>query len=238
MRNIGIVVSLAVISFFVANVPLSKNLSPISAGAVILFAWPAYFWVIQYVGWRRGCFLIGSLMVFALGIETLALHTGFPYGRFEYRDVIGTLLFGKTPWTVAFAWPPLVLGATAAATHLTKSRFRSIAIATLLLVAADVVIDPGSVSIGFWEYQNGGFFYNVPLSNFFGWILSGAVGTAFTAYLLRFRKPLPWPITRSLFFILIFWTSVCYFRQLWIPAFVGTAYVAFLAKSRTPDLIS
>lgn len=45
---------------------------------------------------------------FARLIETIGLQTCFPYGCFSYLQGIGTTDHWA-PWTVIFAWPPLVL---------------------------------------------------------------------------------------------------------------------------------
>ena len=86
-------------------------------------------------------------------------------------------MFGLVPWTVAFAWTPLILGAYAVAANLFDSRISRVIATTLILTVFDVVLDPGAVLLGFWQYDGGGWFYGVPMSNFVGWLVSGLIGS-------------------------------------------------------------
>lgn len=217
-------------SFFVANVPLDGRYAGISAAAVLLFAWPTYNWMIKWLGVRRGVAVLSIFGVFALVLESVAIKTGFPYGRFTYNETLGTMVFGLTPWTVAFAWPPLVFGTYAVATRLTYRAFMQVLAAVALLVAVDIVLDPGSVALGFWRYDSGGFFYQVPLSNFLGWVGSGLAGVLLLRSIIpphgRSARP-PRGILLSVLFITLFWTSVCFWLALWIPFGVGTVLTGF-----------
>ncbi|MBI1862963.1 carotenoid biosynthesis protein, partial [Candidatus Microgenomates bacterium] len=199
LRTLSLLIAfgLVVVGFFMTHVPLTEKYAGISSIAVLVFAWPAYYSITRSIGVRRGLPLLAVLTLYALLIETVALRTGFPYGNFIYTGKIGVKLFGVTPWTVAFAWPPLAIGSYAAATHLTPKKSARAAIATFLLVMADMVIDPASVSLGFWKYVRGGFFYGVPLSNFLGWIGTGFIGVLILSRFLSSHKPWPRSYTSS-----------------------------------------
>ena len=60
----------------------------------------------------RGIGAAGGLGLYALVVESLAVATGIPYGRFSYSEVLGPPLFGLAPPTVLLAWTPLILGAS------------------------------------------------------------------------------------------------------------------------------
>ena len=113
--------------------------------------------------------VIAVLAVLAIVIETTAILTSFPYGHFDYSDLLGFKLFGVTPWTVAFAWSPLVIGAHAVAARYFDSFWLRVPVIAILLTAFDLVLDPGAVRLGFWRYAESEGFYGVPLSNFAGW---------------------------------------------------------------------
>jgi isopentenyl-diphosphate delta-isomerase type 1 len=219
-------VFLATGAFFMVNVQLPEWSHYLSAANVLLFALPSFWALKMWLGWQKAISLIVILGAYALSIETIAILTGFPYGHFGYSEHLGFKLFGQVPWTVAFAWTPLVLCAYAAARSLFVSRIRRIVFSTLLLLSFDLVIDPGAVLLGFWQYPNGGVFYGVPLSNFLGWIVSGTIGTVILeAAITCFRPLLPPPVQvgSSAFFIVVFWTSLAAFGGLGVPAAIGGA---------------
>ncbi len=216
--------------FFVAKVPQATRpeLAGVSAAFVLVLWFPSLGILQNWLGWKRAALLLGALGAFAVGIETFAILTGWPYGHFSYGDKIGAKFFGVVPWTVPFSWPPLVLGAIALASRLAPKR--PLLAATLILIAFDLVLDPGAVQQKFWFYKAGGAFYGVPFSNFCGWILSGFAG-AWIFQKLSGDKPAPLLLVSSVTLILAFWTSVTVFTGLWIPALVGFALLGWIGRA-------
>ena len=127
---------------------------------------------------RAGAVLLG-LTAFAYGIELVGVTTGWPYGEFAYLVDLGPMLFGKVPVGLPVFYLPLVVNAYLLALLVLDSAAarRSVRLAATMVtvVAVDLVLDPGAVAIGFWAYGAGGPYYGVPLSNYAGWLLSGAV---------------------------------------------------------------
>ena len=194
--------------FFVAKVPDATR--PEFAGAsalfVVAFALPSYAALWNWAGAARAVQVLVALGAFALSIESLAVATGWPYGQFSYGDAIGGKVADLVPWTVPFAWTPLVLGTHAIAERIQQWRRRpgdapdfsgrsgwrspgsevlGVVLGTALLIVADLVLDPGAVRQKFWSYEAGGLYYGVPASNYFGWLLSGLAGHALLRALLR-----------------------------------------------------
>ena len=212
-------------AFFMVNVPLVAEYSTISAINVVLFAIPSFWALFRWLGIKNALTFFVILGIYALTIETIGLTTGFPYGEFVYNDLLGSRLFGVTPWTVAFAWTPLILASLAVTNRTVNSRLQRILVMTILLVLIDLVLDPGAVYLNFWKYSAGGIYYNVPFSNFAGWVLSGAIGAIICEILLSFIKPnspAPVQLTISCFYILMFWTALNALAALFIPAIIGT----------------
>ena len=211
-----------------ANVPMppwSKYISPIN---IVVFALPSLWALRRWLGWRDGAIFFGVLGLYALAIETSAIITGFPYGHFAYSEHLGHRLFGFAPWTVAFAWTPLALGAYAIARNISGSRIARLILVPVLLTLFDVVLDPGAVYLGFWKYPEGGWFYGVPWSNFAGWLLSGFIGAVLIEVMVaRFRPLLPAPIQLSIssIFIIFFWTAFAFFASMEEPALLGMLLV-------------
>ena len=213
--------ALLIVAYFVASQPITPRLALVSSLSVIIFALPSYWTVVKYCGKKRGLLLLAALGSYALIIESLAIHTGFPYGNFTYTDVLGNKIFGLTPWTVAFAYPPILLLTYWYARQRHTNKWQiwfSTAFGAMLI---DMVLDPAAVRLGFWHWNKPGFFYGVPLINFLGWLLTASVGGVLLHYLWG-HKNLPTPaLAYSGLAILWFWTTVNFWLQQWIPAAIG-----------------
>jgi putative membrane protein len=129
---------------------------------------------------RKAAALLAGTCLYAYGIEIVGIRTGWPYGHFEYTIELGPMIEG-VPLGLPLFFLPLVLNAYLLAVLLLGSLAARRAVrlpATLAVVLAiDLVLDPGAVAIDFWAYAGGGAYYGVPLSNYAGWVLSGTVAT-------------------------------------------------------------
>jgi len=213
----------AISGFFVARFPVRPELAFVSAVFVLVFAWPSYAAVVRWLGTKRGVTLLVVLGLYALVLETVAVKTGIPYGRFSYGPKIGKLLFDAVPWTVPFSWTPLALWALWRAKG-------NVWLAGALLVAVDLCLDPGAVAQGFWRYAAGGAYFSVPFSNFAGWALSGTLGAWLGSRGLDWRTA-PTEARTSGLLSLTFWTSVCLFMGLWVPGLIGLSLVSWSVVS-------
>jgi putative membrane protein len=225
-------ISLIIAAFFVANVKISPQLANISAIFIIALSIPCFAAMLMWLGLKKGLASIVVLSIYALAIETLAIITGFPYSPFHYTDLIGTKIFGYTPFTVPFAYVPLFVGCIYLAAINSENKYILILKSVLLVLIADLVLDPAAVSIKFWIYEYNGIFYGVPLQNFIGWIITGIL--AVIVSLLLFGNELlekkPHALVSSLFLILSFWTAICIFRQLWFPGIIGVLLILFILR--------
>ena len=111
---------------------------------------------------------------FGLVIEQIGVHTGWPFGHYEYDPSLGAFLF-SIPLVVPFAWMMVTHPILIAAREL-SSRW-TIVIGGFALMAWDLFLDPQMVSAGRWRWSDTSphvpFQPDVPLSNTFGWLLSG-----------------------------------------------------------------
>lgn len=133
------------------------------------------------------CLVIGNV------VENIGVLTGFPFGRYYFTERMGPKLFlvpvligpaylgmGYLSWVVA----RLILGKTedlfAGARVVTVP-----IIATFIMVAWDLAIDPTLSTIGhYWIWLRGGAYFGVPLSNFLGWYLTNyLIYQSFALYL-------------------------------------------------------
>lgn len=116
-----------------------------------------------------------SLLVFySYLIEFVGLKTGWPYGQFHYGVSLGPHILG-VPLGLPLFFIPLVLNSyiLVSLSGIEKNYQKVLATIGFVLVV-DLVLDPAAVSLDLWSYSSGGY-YGVPVSNFLGWVLSGAV---------------------------------------------------------------
>lgn len=135
------------------------------------------------------CVAIGGL------IETFGVLTGFPFGHYYFTDVMGPKIFvvpiflglayvgmGYLSWTLA----SVILGGLRK--PVTGSRVVTLPLlAALVMVAWDLCMDPiWATVVRAWIWQQGGAYFGVPLSNFFGWYLT--VYIIYQLFALYLRK--------------------------------------------------
>ncbi len=231
-------IALLIAAFFVANVEIGPETSIISVIFIISLAIPSFAAVVMWLGWRKGLALIAALSAYALVLETLAILTGIPYSEFYYNELIGTKIFGTTPFTVPFAWLPLFIGSLYLASELKIKNKKLglgsiIVLSTILVVITDLVLDPGAVALQFWVWKDPGIFYGVPLMNFIGWVLTGFLASLIAVGLLgsRVKEKKPEALASSLLLIMFFWSGICIYLNLIIPAFIGIGLIIFIIYS-------
>lgn len=130
-------------------------------------------------------FLVG---LYGLFIETLSIKTGFPYSTFEYSDLMGYKIADIVPYTVFLVWPTLVISSYSISGQITSKKINKIMVTTILLLLLDLVFDPVATKLGFWVWDNSGFYYGVPFLNFIGWIFSGLISSLIVFMLIGERK--------------------------------------------------
>jgi uncharacterized membrane protein len=150
-------------------------------------------------GWRGACMMVAACLAVTFCMENIGVATGLPFGHYHFLVasnfphigtipiIVGPLYFGigYLAWTIA----SILLDE--ADCHL-EQRFNLVAlpiVAAFVMVQWDLVMDPPSATLGHaWIWHNGGGYFGVPLSNYFGWYLT--VWMFFQAFALMMRR---WP---------------------------------------------
>lgn len=135
-------------------------------------------WSIQFLIFAALAFFLGY------GFEVLGVHTGFPFGNYTYGPVLGVQV-GEVPLMIGVNWLLLVY-LTGVLFLKIKNDFLAAALASLTMVAIDILIEPVAVSLDFWSWAGN----VIPLSNYLGWF-----GVAYLIQIsyrkLQFRKDNP-----------------------------------------------
>ena len=220
-----------VAAYFAVHFPDVEGASVGSYVSTLLIALPSAVALFLYLGPRRATLSLLALSILAYAIEALGVATGFPYGTFYYGDALGPSLAGIVPYLLPLSYAPLVVGAVAAAWG-TRLRLLHILYATLLLVWMDAIIDPGAASLGFWVWPEGGAYYGVPLSNYAGWLLSGALATALLLATGRWSESPRPALLDSATIATSFWTGVAVISGMQAPAVLGALLLVYLLGRR------
>ncbi|WP_017810995.1 carotenoid biosynthesis protein [Paenibacillus shenyangensis] len=137
--------------------------------------------------WLRLLLLALLIWLGGMSLEWIGVHTGWPFGEYEYTPLLGSLIFG-VPWTLGFAWIGVVAGgallssarieregqAPAAVRTWSVRLLRAVKIGVWIIIL-DLVLDPVAHARGFWHWGGTGGFYGVPWSNFVAWFVVGGV---------------------------------------------------------------
>ena len=228
-------------SYFTVRFPDVPGAEIGSFVSTFLIALPAFVALLAYLGPGKAALAFLALAAFGYAIETTGVVTGLPYGIFYYGDALGPKLFGLVPYILPISWAPLVLGAVAATAPRAgyqrgAARFLGWVLRSAVLLALiDGVLDPGAASLGFWTWPEGGPYYGIPVSNYLGWLLSGAVATAIVLAFGRKRwgrvAP-PAGMVDSTVIALAFWIGVALFSGLFFPAALGAVLFVYLLHRR------
>ena len=111
---------------------------------------------------------------YALLVEQIGSKTGWPFGTYEYSGSLGYQIYG-VPLVVPFAWVMLAHPIFIAARKVTKNWV--FLYGGFGMMAWDLFLDPQMVSAERWVWDFTGtsvpFQPEIPLSNAFGWLLTG-----------------------------------------------------------------
>ena len=140
---------------------------------------------------RKAAAGLTLLVIYSYVIEYIGVKTGFPYGSFSYGIDLGPMILGKIPLALPIFFIPLVLNAYLLILLLKPERVKKfyyrITAITGAVLFLDLVLDPAAVAINFWNYGSG-IYYNVPVSNYLGWILSASVSVLVLDFCLNREK--------------------------------------------------
>lgn len=150
------------------------------------------------LGWRRTLLFWFWVWPVAWIAEYSSTRSGVPFGLYRYTELTRgqELYIANVPFFDSLSFTFLAYAAFCVARRVLGSRAISRVtlplLAGVLMMAMDLVIDPLAVRGDQWflgrifSYPDGGVYFGVPLTNFLGWVIVGAVGVA--GYLLLTRE--------------------------------------------------
>jgi len=140
---------------------------------------------VAVLGWARTVAFFVASCALSLGMELLGTGTGWPFGAYEYTSGLGFKVLGRVPFSIPLSW--FYMGLTSfLLAHTVIERlwprapaWAAVVLGTWLLTAWDLVLDPAmaheQLAIRFWVWHETGPYMGMPLINFAGWALTGAL---------------------------------------------------------------
>jgi len=155
----------------------------------LLFFSLSHAWYV--LGWKNTLVFFALTAAVSWGYEQIGVETGLIYGDYYYTDTLGEK-FGHVPIIIPLAWFMMIYPSYIIANLITTGRpiakytsFSKIiglaVISAMVMTAWDLVIDPylSGPTEQAWIWEKGGGYFDVPLHNFAGWLL-----TTFTIFIL------------------------------------------------------
>ena len=144
----------------------------------------------RHYGWRGILVFAGICTVLGNIVENIGIATGFPFGRYDFLDLMGPKLF-NVPVLLGIAYVGMAyVSWMLARIILAPSGSRGIALpvlASVIMVVWDWAQDPvWATVLHAWRWRDGGLWFGVPLSNYTGWFFTVLlIYLAFAVYLRR-----------------------------------------------------
>lgn len=162
-------------------------------GRWFVWAFAAVYVVLGWrlLGWKRLGLYTAVAFVVAVASENLAVHTGFPYTRYEFNPALrgDELWIGDVPLFVPASYTFVMFfsffGARAVAAgpwrRVPQSRWAACALAVVFATWSTWTLDPVSQRGAEWymgdlfHYSGTGFWFGLPLGSQAGWLAVSAV---------------------------------------------------------------
>lgn len=144
--------------------------APDGAGwAAPVFLYLASGLVLWNGSWRgRGLLLLVGAYGFAA--EVIGESTGFPFGSYEYTGTLGPALLG-TPLALFSAWIVVTAFVSGILLRTNVPRHWWVVAGPVLMVFVDLLLEPVATGpMDAWKWTATGGYYDVPLTNFLGWL--------------------------------------------------------------------
>ena len=121
---------------------------------------------------HSSAFWLFMITAFALGMlaEWIGVHTGALFGQYQYGHILGPKLLG-VPLIIGINWAMLSIVSASLLATLKLHFWVEVALASLLMLFLDFLMEPVAVKLGFWNWHNG----KIPVFNYICWLLLSLV---------------------------------------------------------------
>ncbi|AGL15481.1 hypothetical protein L083_1971 [Actinoplanes sp. N902-109] len=149
----------------------------VRAGLTVTTVVLGYLLSVSHAYLSRGVRAAGALVATAtlggFAVEALGVHTGFPFGTYDYSGQLGPKVLG-VPLIIPLAWTWMAWPAWLAALRLARSTPARVALAAAGLAAWDLFLDPQMVAEHYWRWHSPTPALpgvpGIPVGNYVGWL--------------------------------------------------------------------
>jgi putative membrane protein len=116
--------------------------------------------------------LSALLIVFLIGftVEVAGVHTGILFGEYRYGTPLGLKLW-DVPLMIGVNWFLLAYASAGIAAYFTNNTWVRVIVASVLMVALDLAIEPVAIELDFWQWAGD----EIPLQNYLMWFVTALV---------------------------------------------------------------
>ncbi|MCE3295285.1 MAG: hypothetical protein K0R65_999 [Crocinitomicaceae bacterium] len=121
---------------------------------------------------------MGICFVAGMTYESIGVHSGWLFGNYSYGENLGPKIWG-VPLIIGINWGLLCISSGILAAVFTSSHVWRAVLASLFMVALDLLIEPVAMDSGYWMWENA----RIPLYNYICWfVLALPVNYLFTQF--------------------------------------------------------
>jgi putative membrane protein len=162
---------------------------------VVLGCVAAILHSVPRLGMRTALVLFATATGIALTSELLGTNIGLPFGPYHYTEMLGYRIKGDVPFPIPISWYYMLYGSLAICARLMRTgddaatKWRWAIAAGFILTAWDIAQDPAMTAVKpvhwAWDFARvpawvpgwltTPFFYGMPISNWIGWVVTGAL---------------------------------------------------------------
>ena len=191
---------LAIACVLLVAIGFSWNPTPFAHVLAVIFIACALLHALFYYGSRSALALFVICIAITFAVENIGFATGFPFGHYHFAIDAGLPRVGSIPVIVGPLWFGVGYFSWVVASVLLDGADRRLdrpiefvalpVVAAFVMTQWDLVMDRSESTIAkVWIWHDGGADFGVPLSNYFGWLLTSWFFFAVFALYLRRRSP-------------------------------------------------
>ncbi|OEK07491.1 carotenoid biosynthesis protein [Roseivirga misakiensis] len=114
---------------------------------------------------KYGLFILITFLV-GFFAEVIGVATGDIFGEYAYGKTLGFKVL-EVPLAIGINWVVLIYCSAHLSRKITNSAVLQVIIASILMVALDLLIEPVAINLDFWSWNGG----DIPLRNYIGWFV-------------------------------------------------------------------
>jgi uncharacterized membrane protein len=175
---------------------------------------------------QRALWAFLAVYAISLASELIGTTYGVPFGAYSYTSLLGIKWFDRVPVLIPLSWFTMSWACWILARRAANG-IRAVLLATSLLVAWDLLLDPAMSRVtSYWIWGAAGSYYGMPWMNLVGWGVTGLVllsvtqrlapaphsGVGFAAWVYVVNFALPF--------------GFCVLNRYWLAASIGPLSIA------------